>query len=212
MRRLAAPTKGTDGRGRNELRKTHPMHNLHLLLVRADSAEDAAGRADTAVSDWGDTTNWRVVGGIASDDGSDDIENHGDAGWGLSFLDETEGITRKGTYFSRAVAYLHQTINGPVTLISSPHTTHPDLRSAINGLGDLLKGIDIAQGQPFDDWSFSRNLKYLSQLDHARQAMKNGQDIPAYYSWQLDNFGLTDLSELFPPGTRRYLVMLDMHS
>jgi hypothetical protein len=52
------------------------MHNLHFLLIKADAAIDAAAEADSLILDWGDEDNWRSIGGVASEDGSDDIENH----------------------------------------------------------------------------------------------------------------------------------------
>ncbi len=97
------------------------MHNLHFILIKADAATDAAFEAENLILDWGDENNWRCVGGIASEDGSDDIENHDDGRWGLSFLDGEEGIPKEGTYFSRAVAYLHREITEPVTFL--PHPT-----------------------------------------------------------------------------------------
>ena len=62
------------------------MHTLHFLLVMAESALDAASEAESTISDWGDCNNWHCIGGIASEDGIDDIENHEDARWGLSYL------------------------------------------------------------------------------------------------------------------------------
>jgi hypothetical protein len=73
------------------------MHNLHFLLINADSAADAASETESLILDWGNENNWRSVGGIASEDGSDDVENKDDGCWGLSFLDEEEGIPKEGS-------------------------------------------------------------------------------------------------------------------
>lgn len=55
------------------------MHTLHFILINADSAQDAATSAEGAILHWGDENNWRSIGGIASEDGTDDIDNHEDA-------------------------------------------------------------------------------------------------------------------------------------
>ncbi len=187
------------------------MHNLHFILIKADSAASAAAEAENPMLDWGDDNNWRCEGGIASEDGSDDIENHADGRWPLSFLDAEEGVPKEGTYFSRAVAYLLREITETVTLPSAPFSTHPDLRSAIAELGDLLRTFDPEHDNSNDLWAIGHNLKHLSELMDSRNAAKQGEEIPQFYDWQFDHFGLTDMTEQ-SEGARRYLVFLDMHS
>jgi hypothetical protein len=187
------------------------MHNLHFKLIKADSAADAASEAENLMFDWGDENNWRCVGGIASEDGSDDIDNHEDGGWGLSFLDAEAGVPKEGTYFSRAVAYLHRQIAYPVIFPATPRSTHPDLNSAICELSDQLRAFDPERGDTFELWCLGRNLKHLSELMDGRNAIKHGEEIPQFYDWQFDQFGLTDMTEQ-SEGARRYLVFLDMHS
>jgi hypothetical protein len=187
------------------------MHNLHFLLIKADSATDAAFEAENLILDWGDENNWRRVGGIASEDGSDDVENESDGRWGLSFLDAEEGIPREGTYFSRAVAYLHREIAEPVTFAWAPYSTHRHTQSAIRELADMLAAFDPERGNTNDLWGIGRNLKHLSELIDSRRAREQGEGIPQFYDWQFDQFGLTDMTEQ-SDGARRYLVFLDMHS
>jgi hypothetical protein len=184
------------------------MHNLHFLLINAASAAKAAFEAEHFILDRGNDNNWRRMGGVASEDGSDDIENHDDGRWGLSMLDD---ISRDGTYFSRAVALLHRQITDPVTFPVSPHSTHPDLNSAIRELSDRLQGFDPERGDTFDLWCIGRNLKHLSELIASRRQREQGEAIPQFFPWQFDHFGLTDLTES-SEGARRYLVFLDMHS
>lgn len=187
------------------------MHNLHFLLINADSAKDAASEADSLILDWGNDNNWRRIAGVASEDASDDIENHDDGRWGLSFLHDEAGIPTEGTYFSRAVACLHREITEPVTLPWGPCSTHPDLRSALGELSDTLSAFDPDCGNTNDLWAIGRNLKHLSELMDSRRAREQGEAIPQYYDWQFDQFGLTDLTDM-SEGARRYLVFLDMHS
>jgi hypothetical protein len=187
------------------------MHNLHFILIKAEEATHAAFEAENLILNWGDENNWRRVGGIASEDGSDDIENESHGRWGLSFLDDVDNVPKEGTYFSRAVAYLQLHLTEPVTFPSGPFSTHADLPSAISVLGDTLRAFDIENGDTHDLWRIGRNLKHLSELIDSRRARAQGEAIPQFYDWQFDYFGLTDMTEQ-SEGTMRYLVFLDMNS
>jgi len=186
------------------------MHNLHLILVNADSAEEAASTVENEILHWGDENNWRRIGGIASEDGKDDVENHDSARWPLLFLDG-EDMPKEGTYFSRMVAYLHAIIREPVTFPYRPYETYPDIRSALPALADVLRDFNPDTGDDHTLWAVGRNLAHLRALMKSKAALDAGKEIPEFYSWQLDNTGLTDLSEQ-STGSRRYLVFLDMHS
>jgi hypothetical protein len=187
------------------------MHNLHFLLIRADSATDAASEADSLTLYWGDENNWRRVGGVASEDGAGDIENHQQGRWGLTFLDDADAISTHQTYFSRAVAFLQRRITEPITLPFAPHSTHLDPALALRELSDRLAVFDANQGNTNDLWAIGRNLKHVSELIDSRRAHEQGEEIPQLYDWRLDHFGLTDLTEE-SEGARRYLVFIDMHS
>lgn len=185
------------------------MHNLHFILIDADSAEGAASEADSLILHWGDENNWRRIGGVASEDGSDNIENHDNGRWGLSSLDDVGATPKDG--FTRGVAFLHRRIADPVILPDTPGTTHPDLNSAFRGVSERLRDFDPRTGGTFDLWCVRRCLKHLSELLNSRRAREDGEEIPQFYAWQFDHFGLTDLTE-HSDGARRYLVFLDMHS
>ena len=129
------------------------MHNLHFILIKADSAAEAAREAENLILDWGNENNWRCVGGIASEDSSDDIENHDNGAWGLSFLDEEKGIPREGTYFSRAVAYLHREIAQPLA----------GLRSTLDQFSDALRAFDVDSGSPGQLDDIGRTLQQLCE-------------------------------------------------
>jgi hypothetical protein len=187
------------------------MHNLHFILINADSAKGAACEADNLILHWGNENNWRRVGGVASEDGSDDIENHADGRWGLSYLHAQPGIPKEGTYFSRGLAYLHQRTTDPVALPSAPFSTHSNLRSAITKLSTKLRAFDPDHSDTQNLWGIGRDLKHLSALIYSRRGRERGDQIPEFYDWQFDTFGLTDMTE-DSEGARRYLVFLDMHS
>jgi hypothetical protein len=190
---------GHDARPQPE--RNQRMHNLHLILINADSATDAASEVEHLILDWGNENNWRRVGGVASEDGSDDIENHHDGRWGLSFLDRDESIPREGTYFSRAVAYLHREIAEPLA----------GLRPALDQFTDDLRGFAPDGEEPWRLGEIGRELERLSEHLCSHRARQNGTDFPEFFEWQLDRFGLTDFTWQ-TDGAKRYLLLLDMHS
>ena len=177
------------------------MHNLHFILIKADSAEEAASEAENLILDWGNENNWRSVGGVAAEDGADDIENHDDGAWGLSFLNDDKDVPKEGTYFSRAVAYLQSLIIAPLA----------DFPSRLVEFSDKLRAFDPQAGNGFELWRIGHDLENLSELVMSRAAHDSGQEIPELYEGQFDKNGLTDLTEQ-SEGARRYLVFLDMHS
>jgi hypothetical protein len=177
------------------------MHNLHFLMINAGSAAEAADRTEAMILDWGNENNWRSVGGIASEDGSDDIENKDDGRWGLSFLDRDEGIPKEGTYFSRAVAYLSREIGQPLA----------GLRSTLEQFSDSLRAFDPDGEEPWRLGEIGRTLERLSGHLCTSRAQRGGTEIPEFFEWELDRFGLTDFTWQ-TDGARRYLVFIDMHS
>lgn len=187
------------------------MHNHHFILVKADSAAEAASTVESELLEWGNDNNWRTIGGIASEDGSDDVENHEGAGWPLSFLDGEEDVPKEGTYFSRAVAYVRHSITEPISLIYMPDLAYPDLRSAFKALSNSLRDFNPDTGSSHELWVIGHNLDHLSKLLDSRAAIEAGTDIPEFYEWQFDQVGLTDLTSQ-SEGSKRYLVFLDMHS
>jgi hypothetical protein len=187
------------------------MHTLHFILINADSAQDAAICADNAILNWGDDNNWRSIGGIASEDGVDDIENYEDARWPLSFLDSEENVPKEGSYFQRAIAYLNQSITDPIALRSAPYGEYPDMKTAIHAIADRLYEFDPDTGSSHVMWAASRTLKQIEQILDTRGALADAGRIPEFYPWQFDQHGLTDMTT-HTQGAKRFLVFLDMHS
>lgn len=189
------------------------MHTLHFILVNADSAQDAASSAESEILEWGNENNWRSIGGIASEDGADDIENHENTGWPLSFLDDTEGVPKEGRYFERAIAFLKRDIVDPIRLPYWPTPQYPDMKAALEGIADRLTDFDQDTGSSQVMWEAQRATERLKHMLDARGTLADASagGIPEFYAWQFDEFGLTDMTEN-TEGAKRYLVFLDMHS
>ena len=180
------------------------MHNLHFLLVQASSAREAAQTAECLVADWGDENNWRKVGGVASEDGGDDLENVDEARWGLSDLPEGPG-----TAFARALAWIAAAIDEPIKLDYPPFTECPTLKDAFHVLARTLMDFDPETGRTMDLWHTVQNLRQLQEIVLARR--RDPGVIAEFFRGRFDQFGLTDLTDS-SVGAKRYIVMLDMHS
>lgn len=185
------------------------MHTLHFLLINSDSAIEAADEALNEIADWGNENNWRRIGGIASEDGLDDIDNADGGRWGLSFLDHKEPPARSDTPFERTTAHLLGLINDPIALHDL--STHASLQDAVAHVVAKLQAIDFETDAPSVLWDASRDLARLQQLSSARGALQHGSDIPELHSWEFAEHGLTDLTES-TEGRQRYILFLDMHN
>ncbi len=185
------------------------MHNLHYIIIKADNAADAAESALLEIQDWGDENNWRSVGGVASEDGTDLIENHQDARWGLSSLRPDDASPDDNSYFAWGLAEIWEKIEGNIELPYSPYSKSYDLQVTTQGIALELLDSDTANADLLS--RASENLKYLAQIAKGRNNREVEHAIPEFYEWQFDHVGLTDFSEQ-TDGTQLYLVMLDMHS
>jgi hypothetical protein len=190
--------------------KGKSMHNLHLILINADTAKDAAEDAKLEITDWGSDDNWRCVGGVASENGADDIENHENSRWGLSFIDGDK-LPQIGTYFQRTIAYHQQQIRPPIKLEYAPHGEFADFQSALKAVTNELQKLTYSNISQLDLYGAEKNIKYLSELFDASKSLESGGEIPEFFSWQFDHNGLTDLTAQ-SEGVQRYIVFLDTHS
>lgn len=55
------------------------MHNLHFIVVKAETGEDACSEAESFLFDWGNENNWRTMCGAVSE--NNEIYNSGDGRW-----------------------------------------------------------------------------------------------------------------------------------
>jgi hypothetical protein len=182
------------------------MHNLHLILVCAESADEAANIAINHVLGFGDEdNNWFQVCGVASEEGFDDLNDHEtDTRYPLSWLDEDPEVPKEETYFARAVGLLRNDLANP-----------PDIRIALDKLVEETRMVRIPEDF-FDLWRIIEELKRLYSILYSRHFLSDG-DIPEFRRFEFDHFGLTAIDQANEhcqgeEGQRRYVVLLDMHS
>lgn len=185
------------------------MHNLHLIVVNADSAQEAANEVTSEILEWGNDNNWRSIGGVASEDGSDDIQNLEKAGWGLAFLDDLN--LEAANYFKKAIAYHHRKIIQPFVINGINGMIFDNLLSALKAVANELQQFDCLTSKQSDLWRAEQNIKLIGELFSAKQSLEAGSELPEFFSWEFSEYGLTDLTAQ-TEGEKRYIVFLDMHS
>jgi hypothetical protein len=172
------------------------MHNLHFVVIKAYSAEDACDSVESLISDYGDENNWRTICGCVSEDNEvfdKDIENDIFKGrycptdMELTSIEEINKYIKTvvgttGTYSSAAIEKLKE----------EPDITKWKDSHALWSLGEYAKelrnnlGIDPENIDVF-------NL--------------------SYYEHEYDEFGVTPfLEDGFNEGDKKYVVFVDMHS
>ncbi|MEI7668606.1 MAG: hypothetical protein WCJ33_00810 [Pseudomonadota bacterium] len=185
-------------------------HNVHFLLIRANSAKEAACVADLNTREWGDKrNNYSRIGGIASQDGSNDIQNYDDGGWALAFLD-SEDIPQNGNYYSKAATYINKLSAGNTINSNLPeHLT--DFKTGIHNLREQLTHFnpDCYNGDELG--TLRVHLKHLYDVIGSNPALKTDLQIPELHAWNFIEEGCTDMTHL-SLGKKRYIAILDMHS
>jgi hypothetical protein len=177
------------------------MHALHFLVVPASSAEEAASIAESDAMASAREDNWFFLGGIASEDGTDDRELYQtQSRFPLSYLDAVQEAPKQGTPFARAVGWVRQHLSR-------------DVQRDLERLGnELLRLSRLPEDQP-NLWSVSEELSELHAVVYARQVWPE-EEIPEYRGGEYTHFGLTHLRpnpDEEDDTKRRYVVFLDMH-
>ena len=94
--------------------------NLHFCVVRAESVQ-SAGKiiASHIQQEFGGYDNYYTIGGIASEDGSDDLVCYHDtmSPFPLITLDDI-GVSKEGTYFARVIKWVSKSLPPPEKLQS----------------------------------------------------------------------------------------------
>ncbi len=94
--------------------------NLHFCVVRAESAQSAGKIIDSHIQqEFAGYDNYYSIGGIASEDGSDDLVCYHDtmSPFPLTTLDDI-GVPKEGTYFARVIKWVRKSLPTPEKLQS----------------------------------------------------------------------------------------------
>jgi hypothetical protein len=199
-------------------------HFLHFCKIREASAAQAAEAVLTEISDWGTDDNWRVVGGVCSEDNLDNIENLGGGRWSLDSIEETIN-PKKGEVTIDGSTGVIENLPGTALVVTTPFHYY---NSAFTVIRNLTKEIQFPWSQEvfhslqeakeyliqkliahdFESTCYSDNcfpllqvanqLEYLVELQSLKYSLENHpESTPEFYSRKYDNFGMTDFEDVY---------------
>ena len=159
------------------------MHNLHYLIVSADTGKEACDDALRETWEWGDSNNWRCAGGAVCEDG--EVYLTGDARWEPNSDDTVESIEQE------------------IIKEAEDNSVISDEAKEI-----ARKIVDDELADTTDIYILRKSLEELSASAWFGKArtFKEGME---YRSWELDEFGATNMYE---GDGKLWVVYLDMHS
>ncbi len=176
------------------------MHNLHLILVHAETPEEACVNAENGIEDFGNGSNWRYVGGCISEN-NEITDMHGGSRWYPSYTDE-EGNKPYGS----------------IEALNEMTREHIKEDNAFSHKKELIEGIDNGDIK-LSEITDSTDLYYLKQyIDNRRSTilLSNPGEFNVledeYKPYKYDKFGVTDLRMENDKGEKTYVVFIDMHS
>lgn len=164
------------------------MHNLHLVVVQAESPEDACNIAENGISDYGDENNWRTICGCVSEENEVYVQEDGR----YPPDEDTNTIDKINAW-----------VDG---LLSQPNLYSTTAMQRLKEEPDISKWTDSQEL-----WSLGQYVEYLKAGVHHRGEKFNVFE-DSYREWDLDECGVTHLDMGTDTGQKKYVVFVDMHS
>jgi hypothetical protein len=170
------------------------MHNLHFVICSAPDVTDAALAVDSYLEGYGSEDNWYNVGGVVSEDGTEELDNYSDnARWDLSHL-------REKAHSGPVLSNLYDVAMREVQKEFSPNRANNDKKELLKKVTDIVLGDDTS------DMEFYSCQELLKSIEASVNQSFNDH--------VFDDYGLTDISEDHSgdKNDKKYIVMIDMHS
>lgn len=177
------------------------MHNLHLLIVNADSHEDACDQASSILESFGNENNWSVVcGSVCKDKGT--IHSTGEGRF-----DPKEILKEE----SNAVKFIK---NKKKSTLSSLENLYDSFKKSNTQEEDTKEFSDtlnkLIEGKKVDGFKIYILKEFVEQHYHMSHVPEEDSVwTGSYYSGEFDRCGLTNRTE---HGEDQYCVFIDMHS
>jgi hypothetical protein len=167
------------------------MHNLHYLVTRADSPQEACSQVESEISEWGTENNWRTICGCVSEDNV--IHSEGQGRWEPTEKDTIETINLQVSQWMNDDEYNKENFN----ICSKGKSDNP---------------FEWYGAKKYCEQQFQKGMTMNSIKHDNRETFDVLKD--EYYSWSLNECGVTllDVSQLENDGgSKLYVVFLDMH-
>ncbi len=164
------------------------MHNLHFIVLHANSGAEACERATTFISDWGNENNWREMCGAVSQSNS-------------------VYSTGEGRYQPKE--------NMTIDDCNNIYKTWFADEGYGNVAADKFRAgeTNIYEWDNYELWSLKHLAEYLCQT-HGRGGSAIGFDVlrDNFYYCHFDHTGVTQVDDYIHEGGERWVVFVDMHS
>lgn len=173
------------------------MHNLHFVVVKAETGEEACDIVETQISNWGNENNWRTMCGAVSE--NDEVYNANDGRY-------------PPTKYSNTIAKINKNVNRWLKSCYYGETAK-EL---------LAKGKKVERFAQHELWSLMKYAEYLHELKCFKLTKtvqkKNGKKVSSsfdvlsdeFYSWKFDECGVTQIEN--ENEGKIWVVFVDMHS
>lgn len=168
------------------------MHNLHYLVTRAETPQEACSQVETEISEWGTDNNWRTICGCISED--NEVYSSGEGRWEPKEKDTIESINLMVTEWMNDDDYQKKRFD----MCANAENKNP---------------FDWYGAMKYCEQQFQKGTT-LSNIKHdKRETFDVLKD--EYYSWSLNECGVTLLDygglDTEAGGSKLYVVFLDMH-
>ena len=161
------------------------MHNLHLVIIKADSPHDACINVENEIVEWGNENNWRTICGCISEDNEIYIHDkeygrfHPEPG---TTLNDIEKMVKRWA----------NTFEYDITLV-------------------LLKfKIEESSLEAHDWWELKEYCRFKCDYENFTANRFNIWETE-YRSWKFDESGLTNMIRR-NDGEKKFVIFIDMHS
>jgi len=138
------------------------MHNLHFIVVQAETPKDAMSEAEVMISDWGTENNWRCFGGCVSQD--NEVHIH-------------DTHSRWTPEPNHTIEMINKQVEG---WLEPDQYTKDNFDKCVNG--------DI--GSPYDWYGAKRYCEHMFQKEkHGKGTFDVLED--EFYDWHFNECGVT---------------------
>jgi hypothetical protein len=174
-------------------------HNLHYVIVTAESIDDAVDQVNDTVLEWQrDENNYFSILVCSSEDGKETKDFREPDG--LDFSVPTNKAFKKCVAEIRRYASLFRLPYGD-TDTDTNFTTSIEARMHLIAM--------LTDGTKYNSYMLTETLNIILSTEESHKY--TGNKYPMYREYQFDKFGMTDMSEP-QEGLKQYVVLIDMHS
>ena len=167
------------------------MHNLHFLVLQAETPQEACEMAANEIMDFGNEDNYHSICGCVSEKNEVFI-NDSD---GRYCPDESDDTIEK----------INKTVKGWI----KNNMFAPAARKKIN----KTKGkIDLSKWNTTELYSLECLARHYSEINQLENKGKNFNVLTdSFYAYKYNQCGVTQLNNIDADGYETYVVFIDMH-